>query len=155
MTNSLYYKFIKLVSGDDIVCRTNDDCSNLFDQKTLCISDPVVLNPVRVPRGNMLVESYIMYPWFSFSAEEVFEIPTTQIVLAVNIKDNLKENYLLYLESREANESDDNDIEDVDDDLDILDEFLNAMKDEINDEKDDQRDGPAGRGSRRNTRIIH
>lgn len=156
MSDNLYYKYIKLVSGDDIVCKTTDDCTKLFDQKILCISDPVVLNPVRVPKGDMLVESYIMYPWFSFSSEEVFQIPTTQIVLAVNIKENLKENYLLYLASRAANEMAEDD-QDLDDDTieDIIDEFLNTIGDEINEEKDDQRDGTARRGSRRNTRIVH
>ena len=54
MSEELQYKFLKLSSGDGIICKTTDDCSNLFDRKTISITDPIVLNPVRVPRGDVL-----------------------------------------------------------------------------------------------------
>ena len=101
MMNDLYYKYIKLTSGDGIICTTLDNYENLYDLKTIKVSSPVVLNPVRIPRGDVLVESYIMYPWFSFSEETEYTIPTTQILFAVNIKETLKKNYLTYLSNRE------------------------------------------------------
>ena len=149
MEKDIYFKYIKLVSGDNIVCTTTDNCENVYKQKTISVTDPVVLNPIRIPKGDVLVESYVMYPWFSFSEEIEYKIPTSQVVLVVNIKDNLKKNYLRYL----AMQDNDDDITDsdlfVDDDEDELDEFLNEMGEE---NENNENGGTDGFGS---TRTIH
>jgi hypothetical protein len=149
MEKDIYFKYIKLVSGDNIVCTTTDNCENVYKQKTISVTDPVVLNPIRIPKGDVLVESYVMYPWFSFSEEIEYKIPTSQVVLVVNIKDNLKKNYLRYL----AMQDNDVDITDsdlfVDDDEDELDEFLNEMGEE---NENNENGGTDGFGS---TRTIH
>jgi len=85
MEKDIYFKYIKLVSGDNIVCTTTDNCENVYKQKTISVTDPVVLNPIRIPKGDVLVESYVMYPWFSFSEEIEYKIPTSQVVLVVNL----------------------------------------------------------------------
>jgi hypothetical protein len=149
MEKDIYFKYIKLVSGDNIVCTTTDNCENVYKQKTISVTDPVVLNPIRIPKGDVLVESYVMYPWFSFSEEIEYKIPTSQVVLVVNIKDNLKKNYLRYL----AMQDNDDDITDgdlfVDDDEDEIDEFLNEMGEE---NENNENGGTDGFGS---TRTIH
>jgi hypothetical protein len=149
MEKDIYFKYIKLVSGDNIVCTTTDNCENVYKQKTISVTDPVVLNPIRIPKGDVLVESYVMYPWFSFSEEIEYKIPTSQVVLVVNIKDNLKKNYLRYL----AMQDNDDDITDgdlfVDDNEDEIDEFLNEMGEE---NENNENGGTDGFGS---TRTIH
>jgi hypothetical protein len=149
MEKDIYFKYIKLVSGDNIVCTTTDNCENVYKQKTISVTDPVVLNPIRIPKGDVLVESYVMYPWFSFSEEIEYKIPTSQVVLVVNIKDNLKKNYLRYL----AMQDNDDDITEgdlfVDGDEDEIDEFLNEMGEE---NENNENGGTDGFGS---TRTIH
>jgi hypothetical protein len=129
MSDTVLYKYFKLVSGESIICKTEDDCKNIYKQKTVSVTDPVILNPVRIPRGEILIESYIMYPWFSFSPDDVYEIPTQQIVLASNIKESLKKNYIEYLEhqaKRDSEEASDDQFEDNDDD-----EFDEELEDEM------------------------
>jgi hypothetical protein len=149
MEKDIYFKYIKLVSGDNIVCTTTDNCENVYKQKTISVTDPVVLNPIRIPKGDVLIESYVMYPWFSFSEEIEYKIPTSQVVLVVNIKDNLKKNYLRYL----AMQDNDDDITEgdlfVDGDEDEIDEFLNEMGEE---NENNENGGTDGFGS---TRTIH
>jgi hypothetical protein len=149
MEKDIYFKYIKLVSGDNIVCTTTDNCENVYKQKTISVTDPVVLNPIRIPKGDVLIESYVMYPWFSFSEEIEYKIATSQVVLVVNIKDNLKKNYLRYL----AMQDNDDDITEgdlfVDGDEDEIDEFLNEMGEE---NENNENGGTDGFGS---TRTIH
>ena len=82
-----------------------------------------------------------MYPLFTFTEEEEYIIPTSQIVLAINIKENLKNNYLTYLSQREE-EGDDELVADDDDELEdeeeTIDEFLNRLGDEINEDKENK-----------------
>jgi len=160
MSEEIQYKFLKLSSGDGIICKTVDDCSNLFDRKTISVTDPIVLNPVRVPRGDILVESYIMYPWFSFSEEKHYVISTGQIIFVSNVEERLKQNYIQYLKTQEEKEQEKDDdpiiIEDDDDEENesLLDQLLNALGEDIHEDTERHDDFIAGR-SRRTSRTIH
>ena len=158
MMDNLYYKYIKLVSGDGIICTTFDNYENLYDLKTIKVSTPVVLNPIRIPRGDVLVESYIMYPWFSFSEETEYTLPTTQILFAVNIKETLKKNYLTYLSNRE-DEGEDELIDDdeFEEDEELFNALLNTLGDEIHEDKENQESGDGSNIGRvgRVTRRLH
>jgi hypothetical protein len=151
MEDNLYFKYIKLSSGESIVCTTTDNYENVYKQKTISVYEPVVLNPMRIPRGDVLVESYIMYPWFSFSQELEYKIPTSQIVLMVNIKENLKANYLRYLSQQD--DSDDL-LEDdyTEDEEGMIEEFLNNFG-EDNDKENN--DGSIGSALGRNPKLLH
>jgi hypothetical protein len=101
-----------------------------------------------------------MYPLFTFTEEEEYVIPTSQIVLAINIKENLKNNYLTYLSERDEEE----DVLVLDDDEDVIEtgeetieEFLNRLGDETNEDKETQEYGEGiivGRVGR-NTKRYH
>ena len=136
-----YYKYLKLSSGDNIICTTTDECENIYDRKSIKVTQPVILSAIRMPSSRGIVESYIMYPLFTFTEEEEYIIPTSQIVLAINIKENLKNNYLTYLSQREE-EDDDELVADDDDELkdeeETIDEFLNRLGDEINEDKENK-----------------
>jgi hypothetical protein len=156
----LYYKYLKLSSGDNIICMTTDNCEDIYDRKIIQVTQPVILSAIRMPSSRGVVESYIMYPLFSFSGEEVYTIPTSQIVLVINIKENLKNNYLTYLSERDEEE----DLLIPDDDEDVIEtgeetieEFLNRLGDETNEDKETEEYGEGiivGRVSR-NTKRLH
>lgn len=136
-----YYKYLKLSSGDNIICMTTDDCADIYEKKSIKVTQPVILSAIRMPSSRGIVESYIMYPLFSFTEEEEYVIPTSQIILAINIKENLKNNYLTYLSQRKE-EGDDELVADDDDELEdeeeTIDEFLNRLGDEINEDKENK-----------------
>lgn len=151
MEDNLYFKYIKLSSGDCIVCTTTDNYENVYKQKTISVYDPVILNPMRIPRGDVLVESYIMYPWFSFSGEVEYKIPTSQVVLMVNIKESLKKNYLRYLSLQDGSDDLTED-EYTEDEESMIEEFLNNFGD---DNEKESNDGSAGSGTGRNPKLLH
>jgi len=150
------YKFLRLTSGDSIICKTKDDCKQLTGKRIISVTDPVILNMLRLPRDGVLIESYVLFPLFSFSEENVYEIPVHQIVVATNIKESLKNNYLeyimcrdnqdeLYDESDDAEETDDGIIEE------LFEKFEQSLGD-VNDENNDdtgERDIRINRGTRR------
>ena len=74
MDTNINYKIIKLTTGETIVCSTEDSCEDLLEKKTIIIINPVILNHVRIPRGSSLIESYIMFPWMSFTENNIFTI---------------------------------------------------------------------------------
>lgn len=155
----LYYKYLKLSSGDNIICMTTDNCEDIYDKKTIQVTHPIILSAIRMPSSRGVVESYIMYPLFSFSGEEIYTIPTSQIVLVINIKENLKNNYLTYLAERDEEEDvlvQDDDNDDVIEE-ETIEEFLNRLGEETNEEKENQEYGDGiitGRVSR-NTKRLH
>lgn len=132
---NFYYKYLKLSSGDNIICTTTDNCEDIYDRKSIKVTQPVILSAIRMPSSRGIVESYIMYPLFTFTEEEEYVIPTSQIVLAINIKENLKNNYLTYLSQREE-EDDELVADDDEDEEETIDEFLNRLGDEINEDKE-------------------
>lgn len=161
MTDTTYYKYLKLTNGDNIICKTDTDCKSIARRKVLKVKQPVVLSQLRMPRNNVLVESYIMYPLFSFAVDDTYEIPVSQIVVATNIKETLKENYEEYLSQREEADKDaveefstqelseeegderDLDVEELEDEL------ITKILEGDNDENSNTR------GGRPNRRTIH
>jgi len=159
MEDTTYYKLLKLSSGDNIICGTEDNCVNFTDRGMISITNPVVLNVLRTPKGRNLVETYILIPWFSFASGNVYEISTDQIITAIDIKESLKSNYFSYLEQRALEEeiedglSDDFDNED---EIQEIEEFLETLGEVHDDEHDyDGRDDTDTTRSRRGTRTLH
>ena len=150
------YKFLRLTSGDSIICKTTDDCKKLTGKRIISVTDPVILNMLRLPKDGVLIESYVLFPLFSFSEENVYEIPVHQIVVATNIKESLKNNYLeyimyrdnkdeLYAESDAAEETDEEIIEEL---FEKFEQSLGDVNDENNDDSG-ERDIRIDRGIRR------
>jgi hypothetical protein len=153
------YKFLRLTSGDSIICKTKDDCKQLTGKRIISVTDPVILNMLRLPKDGVLIESYVLFPLFSFSEENVYEIPVHQIVVATNIKESLKNNYLeyimyrdnkdeLYTESDDAEETDEEIIEE------LFEKFEQSLGD-VNDENNDDAGERDIRIDRGNRRILH
>lgn len=98
--SELHYRYIKLVNGESIICTTDDDCANLKTKDSIYVCDPVTVSHMRIPRGGMVIESYVLTPWVSFIEDTVLEISTNQIIFAANINDNAKENYIDFVDKR-------------------------------------------------------
>ena len=97
------YKLLKLNTGDDIVCKTEENLS-LKDKESIFIQDPMVLNQIRVPYGSGIMESYTLSPWMAMTEDEFYEIPVRYIIVAADIKENLKDNYIKYVQNRKEAE---------------------------------------------------
>ena len=130
-------KILKLTSGEDIVCKTFDECKDLKG-RNISITDPVVLNQIRVPRGDMIVESYILSPWVSLANTAIFEISTDHIIVAADTKETLKDNYIKFIDSREASEISEAEAKELDTDQiqEIVDKFINTLEEEHNENKE-------------------
>lgn len=96
--SKLYYKYLKLSNGESLICTINEDCKDIYQKQILVITDPVAVNPVRVPGNSYMLESFIFMPWISFTNDSVFEIPINQIIVLSNITDNTKKNYLEFVD---------------------------------------------------------
>jgi hypothetical protein len=53
---------------------------------------------MRFPRGNKLVETYILQPWIKMGAPDIVRIPTHNIVVAVDVSNSALEQYKQYVE---------------------------------------------------------
>ena len=157
MNENLNYKLLKLTSGETIVCSTEDPCTDLTKNKTITITNPVALNHVRIPRGSVLVESYIMLPWMSFTEDNTFEVSTSQIIVAATIKEELRKNYIEYIIGRSKEDSEqeeDIEFEEISEGESIH-EFLETLEKEMgNYENEEDSREDSGRFKRGN-RILH
>ena len=142
------FKILKLVSGEDIVCTIENYSRNIRQREYIVVKNPVLLNQVRIPRGPVIVESYILSPWVALSPNEEFEIPTQHIIVVSDAKETLQDNYNTFIESRKNKlESADTD-DDSDFDLDeTIDNFLkrNESEDDAEDEIETYRGNSSGR----------
>ena len=137
-------KLLKLVSGDNIVCLLED---NNLEKQFITVKDPVLLNQVRIPRGQVIVESYILSPWASLSDQEEFIIAAQHIITVTGVRESLKENYKTFMESRKNYLSSDavDDIEELD-----IDETIDNFLDRLSGDDDDEQETEYGSG-----RIVH
>lgn len=150
-----YYKILKLSTGDDLVCTLENPDIDLTKNRTVTVSNPVVLNVMRMPRGEMLVESYVMIPWVSFAEEDVYEIPTRQILTTANIKDKLKENYLEFVRRRTDDSSEEFEEEEVSPEQDLFDELMEQLAEDSGDENEEDERSNSDRRIGRTTRTVH
>ena len=153
------YKFLRLTSGDSIICKTTDDCKQLSGKRIISVTDPVILNMLRLPKDGVLIESYVLFPLFSFSEENVYEIPVHQIVVATNIKESLKNNYLEYIMYRDSKDelyAESDDAEETDEEIieELFEKFEQSLGD-VNDENNDDAGERDIRIDRGNRRILH
>lgn len=128
-------KFLKLANGDNIIAMTEDSCDSFENKEFLNVIDPVQVGTVRIPRGSMVIETYVLQPWIKMAVKEGVKIPTRSIVAAVNILEDAVNQYKQYVEDTKGLTLRVEELEDDDSDIsfdDFLDEVLNT-----NDEEDD------------------
>jgi hypothetical protein len=150
MDSSLYYKLIKLVNGELLVVQTDDSCTNWFDGTIISILNPLLMQSMKFPRGDTLIETYILHPWIGFSEKEIIDIPTRNILVILNPSDGLIKSYEEYIIAS----SKDNEPSELKEDTDI-ETFLESLSEE-GDQNGEEENGNEGyRSSGGNTRILH
>lgn len=90
-------KILKISTGENILCKV--DVDNIFDDFLLTISEPIVINIVRMPTSKGTVETCVMYPWSVFSIDNIFKVSTSQIVAVTDPSLSVQKYYASYLES--------------------------------------------------------
>jgi hypothetical protein len=94
----MHCKFLKLTNGEDIIVSTDDECMSFKGKEFIDVFDPVQISTMRFPRGNKLVETYILQPWIKMCVPDIVKIPTHSIVVAVDVNSSALEQYKQYVE---------------------------------------------------------
>lgn len=149
---------LKLTSGETVIGHV-DNHSNIYDRRFVTIKNPAILNHMRIPKGNFLIESYILLPWCSFSSEEYFNIPTSQIITAAKVKEELKNNYIDFImRKNDKSSSEEETVLDFDED-DGMEEFMNTLEGRSEDDETGEEENEDDRTTRRrgtgSTKILH
>lgn len=97
-------KFLKLTNGDDIIAMVSDEYISTVTSSHVQIQDPVQISSARYPKGNMIMETYLMQPWIKLSRSNIMVIPTVTIVAAVDITDSAYEQYIEFLDMQMGEE---------------------------------------------------
>lgn len=93
-----FHKYIKLTNGDDLIVTTDTNCDNFKDNKVMYVYDPVLISTVRLAQGAYFVETFTMQPWIKLAKDDVMEIPTENIIVAVDIEDKVITQYEMFLD---------------------------------------------------------
>lgn len=118
----MFCKFLKLTNGENIIVTTDSNCLNFKDQKTITVVDPVVINTVKYAQGPYVIESYTMQPWIKLAKSDAIDIPTENVVIAVDVEDSVKEQYEKFLDDYEKGDPIPFEEEEFDEYVDIEDE---------------------------------
>ena len=95
----MHCKFIKLTNGEDIIVQTDDTCDTISNKEFISVVDPVLIFSMRRNHGNMIIESYVMQPWIKMGKIDVVQLPTKNIVVAVDIHEMAEKQYMAYIKS--------------------------------------------------------
>lgn len=135
-----FHKYLKLTNGDDIIATTDNNCENFKQEKVIYVYDPVQINTIRIAQGNYFIESFTMQPWIKLAKDDIMEIPTESIVVAVDIDDKVVTQYEMFLDEYNKSAPDfertsEDELDDIFDTLESEDDF-----DEIR--ENNEKEGP-------------
>lgn len=154
--NNYNYKMLKLITGEIIICTTDDDCEDLHEKSSITIMDPVLMNQLRIPREGYIFESYVLLPWLSFCETPMFNIRTKHILVAGDIKEQLKTNYLDFIISKAEEEANLLSPTKEGSEAETIENILSNIVEGIEDEEEEDYREPAGDSRQgRSTRTIH
>lgn len=89
----MFCKLLKLTNGENLIVTTDDACETFKNKEFLDVVDPVQVGVIRMPRGNMIIESYVLQPWIRMATTDVVRIPVHNIIVAVDLQDSAKTQY--------------------------------------------------------------
>ena len=134
----MYCKFLKLTNGENIIVSTDDDCETFVNKEFIDIVDPVLISSFRFPKGNMVVESFVMQPWIKMAKKDVMRIPVNNIVVATDVQEMAVSQYKTFV---------DESVNEVSSELteDDIEETLNEYFSDAGDGEEEEEDGPTDR----------
>lgn len=92
-----YCKFLKLSNGDEIIVTTDNNCSDYKNEKYIHVIDPVEIKAISIAKGPMVVETHVMQPWIRLAKDDIIQIPTDSIVVAVDVEDDVITQYARFV----------------------------------------------------------
>jgi len=92
-----YCKFLKLSNGDEIIVTTDNNCSDFKNEKYIHVIDPVEIKAISIAKGPMVVETHVMQPWIRLAKDDIIQIPTDSIVVAVDVEDDVITQYARFV----------------------------------------------------------
>ena len=134
----MYCKFLKLTNGENIIVSTDDNCDTFTNKEFIDIVDPVLISSFRFPKGNMIVESFVMQPWIKMAKKDVMRLPVNNIVVATDIQEMAVSQYKTFV---------DESVNEVSSELteDDIEETLNEYFSDAGDSEEEEEDGPTDR----------
>lgn len=121
-----YCKFLKLVNGEEIIVTTDNNCADFKNDKYLFVIDPVEIKAIQIAKGPIVAETHIMQPWIRLAKDDIIQIPTDNILVAVDVDDDVITQYAKFLYEQHVKKMPPSDRQEIIDDL----------MDEIEDETD-------------------
>jgi len=133
-----YCKFVKLVNGDEIIVTTDNDCNDYKNDRYLSVIDPVEVRSMQMVRGPHIVETHIMQPWIRMAKDDIVQIPTDNILVIVDVRDDIVNQYTKFLnQQQDSNEPARGDIGGLIEDL-----IEDSESENLLDANDYQNEGP-------------
>lgn len=133
-----YCKFVKLVNGDEIIVTTDNDCNDYKNDRYLSVIDPVEVRSMQMVRGPHIVETHIMQPWIRMAKDDIVQIPTENILVIVDVRDDIVNQYTKFLnQQQDSNEPARGDVGELIEDL-----IEDSESENLLDANDYQNEGP-------------
>lgn len=133
-----YCKFVKLVNGDEIIVTTDNDCNDYKNDRYLSVIDPVEVRSMQMVRGPHIVETHIMQPWIRMAKDDIVQIPTENILVVVDVRDDIVNQYTKFLnQQQDSNEPARGDVGELIEDL-----IEDSESENLLDANDYQNEGP-------------
>jgi hypothetical protein len=95
----MFCKFLKLTNGENIIATTEDECTTFKDKEFLQVTDPVQVGTIRMPKGNMVIESYVLQPWIRLAKENIVNIHVHNIVATVDLPEDAQAQYYDFIQT--------------------------------------------------------
>lgn len=148
----MYYKFFKLINGEDIIAVTDDPCETFEDKEFIDIVDPVLICAYRIPREKGIMETYVMQTWMKMAVQDVISLPVASILIAVDVQPKVIEQYDIFV--IEANRS--SSITTLEDGYsdDVLEELIEVAQEAMMSGNEEEEEDDYSRSARR-VRTFH
>jgi len=92
-----YCKFLKLSNGEEIIVTTDNDCNDFKNDRYLSVMDAVQVKEMQVCRGPLVIETHVMQLWIRIAKNDIIQIPTDNILVAVDVEDDVANQYAKFL----------------------------------------------------------
>ena len=131
MDKKVYYKVLKLKTGDSIICSMKNDITTISSENYLILQDPVqVIQSNESTKGNMVVgENYLLKPWMGLSDSDEFSISIDIVLTIGELKKQVRDQYVNYIEHTKLSKKRLKERQDIDD-------AVYGLLKEVNDGKD-------------------
>lgn len=89
--------FVKLTNGDNLMCTSYEDVTDIRKLKHLLVTDPIQIYSFKMPFNGSIIEKYIMQAWAPFSTTNEVVIPINNVVFVGDLKEAFIEKYIEYI----------------------------------------------------------